>query len=223
MRNTIILSAVALLTVAFSGPVTAASICNSTSGNVVTNCGFESGTFSGWAVTGNLQGGVGGNYVYVDNGNPNSGNYDGYFGAQTAYGQNGTGSTTGPVTTLSQTLATLSSTYYQLSFYLYNSGCGSTCTGQYYEYFDVYFNNVLLTAQTNTDTGGGYELLTFSGLTSGSVTSGLQFDFVNDDAAYQLDDVIVKATGPTPEPASLLLVGSGVAGLYYFSRRRRKA
>ena len=59
------------------GGVARADVCGSVSGNIVQNCGFESTSGNNptnWSLTGNLQGGVGGNYVYVDTGNPNSGN-----------------------------------------------------------------------------------------------------------------------------------------------------
>ena len=53
-----------------ASPVWAASsICDNTTGNLVTNCGFESGSFSGWTRGGNLGfTGVTSNPTYVNSG-----------------------------------------------------------------------------------------------------------------------------------------------------------
>ncbi len=207
------------------------SACDSVLKNIVVNCGFESpagtnGSFNGWTITGNLEGGVPNaptnNYIYIDNANPHTGNADGYFGAQTTYGQTRTDNTTGPLTTLSQTLPLLNNEYYSVSFYIYNSGCANTCTAPYYEYFDAYFDGIFLTAQVNQSTGSGYKLFTFlPGTGLPSQNNGiLKFDFVNDDAAFQLDDVVVTAVGPTPEPATLLLALPVLALLYWVRRKK---
>ncbi len=204
----------------------AASICDSTSGNIVTNCGFESGSFSGWSVTGNLYGGINGNYVGVDNGNPNSGNYEAYFGAPSQYGQSTSGNKYGPVTTLSQTVAALPGQYYEVSFYLDNNGCSVTdgCPNEY-NYFDAYFDGVLLTKEFNLPYTGSYDEYVFVVGTSGGMNpynpDGLQFDFTNDDDLFYFDDVTVSSLGATPEPASLLLVAPVLGGLW-LARRRRK-
>jgi len=204
----------------------AASICDSTSGNIVTNCGFESGSFSGWSVTGNLQGGIGGFYVGVDNSNPNSGNYESYFGATSDYSRNGTGSMYGPPTTLSQTVAALPGQYYEISFYLDNNGCSVTdgCPGEY-NYFDAYFDGALLTKQYNLPYSGSYDEYVFVVGTTAGVnpynSNLLQFDFTNDDDLFYFDDVTVTSLGATPEPASFLLVAPMLGGLW-LARRRRK-
>jgi uncharacterized protein (TIGR03382 family) len=209
----------------------AASICDSTSGNIVTNCGFESGSFSGWSVTGNLYGGINGNYVGVDNGNPNSGNYESYFGALSQYAQNGdgTGNKYGPVTTLSQTLAALPGQYYEVSFYLDNNGCSVSDNpgcGAYYNYFDAYFDGALLTKQFNLPYSGSYDEYVFVLATTAGAGAynpdGLQFDFTNDDDLFYFDDVTVTSLGATPEPASFLLVAPVLGGLWLARRRRKK-
>jgi MYXO-CTERM domain-containing protein len=207
----------------------AASICNSTSGNVVTNCGFETGSFSGWTVSGNLYGGINGNYVGVDNANPNSGNYEAYFGAPSQFGQTESGNKYGPVTTLSQTVAALPGQYYEVSFYLDNNGCSVSNNpgcGNYYNYFDAYFDGVKLTQQYNLPYSGAYDEYVFVVPTTGGShpynTDLLKFDFTNDDDLFYFDDVSVNSLGKTPEPASFLLVAPVLGGLW-LARRRRKS
>ena len=210
----------------------AASICDSTTGNIVTNCGFESGSFSGWSVTGNLGSGngagIGGAYVGVDSDNPNSGNYEAYFAAESQYAtanQDVTDDKYGPPTTLSQTVAALPAQYYEVSFYLDNEGCSVTdgCPGSY-DYFDAYFNGELLTQQYNLPYSGGYDEYVFVVGTSGGMNpynpGVLQFDFTNDNGYFYFDDVTVTSLGATPEPASLLLVAPVLGGLW-FARRRK--
>jgi hypothetical protein len=209
------------------GQAKAASICDSTSGNVVTNCGFESGSFSGWSVTGNLYGGIDGYYVGVDSANPNSGNYEAYFGAPSQYGQSTSGNKYGPVTTLSQTVAALPGQYYEVSFYLDNNGCSVTdgCPNEY-NYFDAYFDGVKLVQDYNIPySGGDYDEYVFVVPTTGGShpynTDLLKFDFTNDDDLFYFDDVTVTSLGPTPEPASFLLVAPVLGGLW-LARRRAK-
>lgn len=57
-------------------PAWANDICQSASGNIVGNCGFETGDFTHWSVSGNTSftGVTGGAYAY-------SGNYGAYLGA----------------------------------------------------------------------------------------------------------------------------------------------
>jgi len=226
MRNLFLVLFVCGLGLCALTQANAASICDSTSGNIVTNCGFESGSFSGWSVTGNLQGGIGGFYVGVDNSNPNSGNYESYFGATSDYSRNGTGSMYGPPTTLSQTVAALPGQYYEISFYLDNEGYSIPDGSNGHNYFDAYFDGALLTEQFDQgNDGGAYDEYVFVVGTTAGVnpynSNLLQFDFTNDNGLFYFDDVTVTSLGATPEPASFLLVAPILGGLWLVRRRRK--
>lgn len=211
----------------------AASICDSISGNIVNNCGFESGSFSGWSVTGNLLGGINGNYIGVDSSNPNSGNYEGYFGASSQNFQTGAGDHYGPSTVLSQTVAALPGEYYQVQFFVDQAACtpgtgDNDCGPGYNNSFSAFFDGALLLSKHDAaNTNGSYQVYDFTvGTTAGVVpinSNLLEFDFTNDAGYWYIDDVSVRALGPTPEPATLLLVAPLLGGLYWARRRKNSS
>lgn len=185
-----------------------ADVCTSSS-NIVQNCGFETGTFANWTIGGNTSGGTPNSYG-VDNTNPNSGNYEAYFGA------------VGIPISLSQTLTTaLPNERYQVSFYLDQNS--QDTSGTYTHSFDVSFDGILLDSVSNAPYSNGYVKYTFTTATTGSGNSDvLKFDFRNDDAFFFLDDVSVIAQGPVvPEPASFLLVLPALGGVLALARRKR--
>jgi hypothetical protein len=176
----------------------AQSICDAVAGNLVVNCGFETGDFTGWSNTGNTGfTGVSGSAPYVNSGN---------FGAQL-----------GPVGSdgfLSQNVGS-NTTLYNVSFYLYNDG-GTPND------FTVFWNGV--------DVGpdlvdvGGFAYTQFAGVLTGNAGVGsnsLTFAYRQDPAYFGLDDVVV--TGVSPEPGSLILMGSGILGLAGVIRRKLSA
>lgn len=227
-KNLALLAALVLAPFFASHASAAPSLCDSVAGNLVTNCGFENGDFSGWTLSGNLQGGVGGNYIYIDNSTPNTGNYDAAMGAQSQYGQTASGDKYGPVTTLSQNLAGLQKGfYYEVAFFLDNNGCSVSdpgCPG-YYNHFDASLDGRLLYSVNNLpNSGGAYDEYVFvTDTPNDQPLSGLTFDFTNDNDVFYFDDVVVTSLGATPEPASFLLVTPALGGLLLFARRRRRA
>jgi hypothetical protein len=177
-------------------PLSAASICDGVAGNLVTNCGFETGDFTGWTFTGNTGfSGVTSSSPYVNSGT---------FGAQL-----------GPVGSdglLTQTLATLPGTV-SITFYLYNDG-GTPND------FTVFWNGVDVGPSFVDDGSRSYTLVGGSVSSTGGDT--LTFAFRQDPAFWGLDDVVVTQTSSaTPEPGTVSLLLSGLGLVFAGIRRRR--
>ena len=207
----------------------AASICDAATGNIVANCGFESGHFSSWTLSGNLEGGAPPNNFYgVDNTIPNSGVYQAYFGVQG--GPNSVPPTAPnaiyPIT-LSQAITLLPAEFYSVSFYLAQDGPtpGPSCPDPgCTNYFAAYLNGIPLYAvKDQANTNGYAQIQLMTATSAGGSPNGLRFDFQNNDDYWFLDDVDVAPLGPTPEPASWLLVGPTLGGLLLLVRYRRRS
>jgi hypothetical protein len=176
------------------------SICDAIAGNLVTNCGFETGNTTSWTFTPAAAGSdffIGSTPTY----GVNSGHFDANFGATASLPD-----------TLSQTLPTTAGNFYTVSFFLANdTGCGaSNCS------FTASWDGV--TEVIAPTTAFGFTRFGFTALGIGSDT----LTFAGDQAPawYGLDDVSALPGSPTPEPSSILLFGSGLLGLGGILRRR---
>ena len=190
----------------------AASVC-ATPANLVSNCGFETGTFSGWTLAGkdvpvqlNIQYGVEGTDP-VDGVAPHSGTSQAYFADLVAN-----------ATTLSQTLATVSGTSYTVSFYLDQDTNPTSGGGTYGNLFKASFGSASLLSQTNVPIES-YTKYTFTEVASSASTS-LSFTLGNDLGEFLVDDVSVTVTSAAvPEPAAWSLITAAAFLLFLTGRK----
>ena len=174
----------------------APSACDAVSGNLITNCGFETGDLTGWTVTGNT------GYTGVTTGtdfaySPHSGSFYAFQGA------------VGSENFLGQTFADSAGATYAISLWMNSDG---TTPNEY----DVEWNGTTLLDQTNIPNTDGWTELTFLATGTGSDTLSISS---RDDPAYlATDDVVVVAA--VPEPAALALMSVGLAFAGFAARRR---
>ncbi len=175
----------------------AQSQCDQMAGNLVANCGFETGTFSSYTRSGDTASSG------VDQISSHTGSYGAYFG------------TRGASQTLAQTLATTAGTPYTISFSLLSE---DALPGP--AFFRAFFGGQSvfdLSGQAPLD----YTSYRFTGIATGATTE-LQFVTQNDLSFYDLDDVSVTLGATTiPEPTTVALIGGGLLALGAAARRRR--
>jgi hypothetical protein len=176
------------------------SICNAITGNLVTNCGFETGSFSGWTVTAAAQGSnlivaLGTSFV-------NSGTFGAGFGATMPPFED----------MISQSIPTVAGQAYDISFFLENFDVGPN-------QFTAMFDGTTLLSLTNSGPFGYTEFTDIVTATSSSTT--LSFAAYQVPSFFGLDDIsVVPAATPVPEPASFALLGGAMLVFGVVCRRR---
>jgi hypothetical protein len=193
LRNVTLLLLVAALA-AMATPALAQDICQGAPGNLVANCGFETGNFSGWTLSGNtgFTSVAGGGYAF-------SGNF---------------GAALGPIGSdgfLSQTLWGNSFTFayrQDPSYWALDSvvvspfvSCGAGC--------ETYFVDFWLASPGGTPND-------FTVLWNGSDMGPTLVDA----GSFPYTEFSGYVDGTTPEPGSLILMGSGLLGLGGVVRRK---
>ena len=189
MVSAIRLGAAALVLATFSAGAAQA--------NIVTNPGFETGNFTGWALSGDTS------FTVVDNFSPHSGSFGAFLG------------TSGSTGSITQTLATTVGVSYDIEFWLN--------TAVKPNFFSVSFGGIVLDSLTDVTTSSSilppfYQLFSYTALAS-SASSDLVFTFRHDPWGWDLDDVSVEAATAVPESGSLLLVAGGLIALLALRRR----
>lgn len=168
------------------------------SADLIVNGGFETGDFTGWNVSSGVT-----NVNGVDTIYPHSGAYGAYFG-----------STTLVIDSLSQEVAGVVGTAYQLSFWLHVTDDNTQGLSNLW---NVYWEGNLVAGEINRPTDAAYVQFVYT-VTATSALSELLFEFGNDSNFYDLDDVSIAAV---PVPAGFVMMGIGLAGLAACSLRKR--
>jgi len=181
-----------------SGSPDPASVCDAIAGNLVANCGFETGNFTNWTISGDPT------FVSVEasgiDGYPaHSGNFFALLGP------------VGADSFLSQLLTTVAGHSYTLQWFLSSDGGIPND-------FDAEINGTTLFSMTNLPaTQPNYTMFT-ENFTAASSTTVLTFSFRNDPGFLALDDISVT---PAPEPSSMILLLSSAIVILSLAVRRR--
>jgi hypothetical protein len=206
MRKSI--SILAILFVGLLGTKWAkADTCNGVSptANLVINCNFGTGNFTGWSGTSTtdfLSGVTSG----VNQGFPatfNNEAFEAFLGSDQIDD------------TLTQDLTTVAGQSYVIQFALMNDTTPFAPLTSDPNNFMLSFGGDTLFTETNTP-ADNYMLYTFTGTATSDLTP-LTFTSENSAGDFELDSVSVS---PTPEPSALLFLGTGLAALAVVARRR---
>ena len=197
-----------LLALVFLGSITLApvtswanaSICDAVAGNLVMNCGFETGDFSHWTVTNAASR----SFIAVINNPPlvHSGNFVAEFGAL--------GTTDDSI---SQVLSTTASRSFDLSFFVMSAGDTFPRDADFSASWDGFR---IFSAPVPKL---GFPYAKFSFVVPGHGIDQLRFAGRNVESFYYLDDVVVTPVVVT-EPSTLCLFGVGL--LFVGTLLRRK-
>jgi len=208
MKTTAALMAVVLGCLVWVSPGRAEEACVSVPNNLVANCGFETGSFTSWMLSGNDVPSELDNLYGVEGTDPldgivpNNGSYQVYIGDLVSNS-----------VTLSQTLNTQAGTIYTVSWCLAQD---TPVEGAYSNAFSASFDGVALVSLTAVPVEG-YTLYSYTGLATSSSTV-LSLTMGNGLGQFLLDDVDVS----TPEPSAFPLL-AGVSVAAWILRRRLAA
>ena len=142
------------------------SECDAVPGNLVTNCGFETGDFSGWDLSGDLS------YTGVDDASSHSGNFGAFLGPVYDLGF------------MAQRLPTNPGDTYGLTFWLANA--------EQPNHFQVFWDGELIFDGVDLP-DFPYTQYEFDDLIATSASTELKFGFYNLPSYLFLDDVVAKA------------------------------
>ena len=192
MRQKALLAVVALVAVLLIGAPTAFAT------NLLTNGSFEAGSFSSWNTTCGLCEVVSGPFYAYTGGQDG----DGFYAIMGDVGSDGT---------FSQTFSDHAGQHYIFSFWFASVGDSPSDFSAYWD------GGTALLSLTNPNTGATWSEYSYSVTGTGSDT--ISFTERDDPGDMALDNVSVSP-GTTPEPSSLLLLGSGLLTVGGVIRRK---
>jgi hypothetical protein len=177
---------------------------------LVTNCGFETGDFTGWTLSGNDVPGELNNLYGVEGTDPLDGIAP-FAGSYQAF----IGDLTSNATTLSQDLTTVTGATYTVSFW---AAQDTTPTTQYGNELDASLGSGAL--DLSNVSIEGYTHYTFTDVAT-STSTVLSLTVGNGLGEFLLDNIAVSETAPppTPEPPAWMLLLTGMAGLGLLHKR----
>lgn len=194
-----------------AGAQTTPSSCDAVAGNLVANCGFESGDFGSWAVT--HRSGL--PNLGVSQG-PNSGRFNAFFGAVGGFGM------PSGYDAITQSLPTTPGQTYSISF----AAVGSYFSDPQNNGLRVLFGGAPVFDQGLTFPGlqGPFGYVPYSTYVVTGVAAGTTTDLTvaayNDASVTLVDDVVVSAA---PEPGTWALLATGLLVFGGAAARRRRA
>jgi hypothetical protein len=154
-----------LLCFSFAALAQSPTECSQVPDNLISNCGYETGCFAGWAVTDSWTAQFEGGEV------AHSGNFGLKFDPRDS------------VVQLGQGLATVAGQSYSLSFWLR--------TGQTANRVQLWWNEDELVLDTMTDPDSPYQQIVIDGLVASSDGTMFWLGFTNPDDSIYLDDFVV--------------------------------